>query len=190
MKKMSYVVGVLCLAAAVVYAAGTGTIILPKTGVTSGYTTGDDGYLRKGVAWPTPRFIDSANGTVTDMLTGLVWLKKADCYPAQTWNSAINSASALASGACGLNDGSSAGMWRLPNVKELQSLIDLSKSHPALATNPFVNIYSASTDLAYWTSSSFAGLDFYAYNVDMYLGGVGGNGMFNDGYVWPVRGGQ
>jgi len=41
--------------------------------------TGQDGELEKGVAWPVPRFADNGNGTVTDNLTGLIWLKNANC---------------------------------------------------------------------------------------------------------------
>jgi hypothetical protein len=32
-----------------------------------------------GVAWPNPRFTDNSDGTVTDNLTGLIWLKNANC---------------------------------------------------------------------------------------------------------------
>ena len=35
---------------------------------------------QKGVAWPNPRFTDNGNGTVTDNLTGLIWLKNANCF--------------------------------------------------------------------------------------------------------------
>ena len=45
---------------------------VPKTGFTGSVATGDDGDLKKGVAWPSPRFTDHGNGTVTDKLTGLV----------------------------------------------------------------------------------------------------------------------
>jgi hypothetical protein len=50
-----------------------------KTGQATSYTTtgGEDGDLQKGVAWPNPRFTDNGNGTVTDNLTKLVWLKDA-----------------------------------------------------------------------------------------------------------------
>ena len=41
--------------------------------------TGQDGELQKGVALPTPRFTDNSNGTITDRLTGLIWLKNANC---------------------------------------------------------------------------------------------------------------
>ena len=53
---------------------------VPKTGQTTSYATGDDGELEKGVAWPNPRFTDNNNGTVTDNLTGLIWLKHANCF--------------------------------------------------------------------------------------------------------------
>src|SRR5215831_10404550 len=52
---------------------------VPRTGQTTSYAAGDDGALQKGVAWPTPRFTDNNNGTITDNLTGLIWLKNANC---------------------------------------------------------------------------------------------------------------
>src|ERR1700675_1460495 len=39
----------------------------------------DDGGLKAGVAWPNPRFTDNKNGTITDNLTKLIWLKNANC---------------------------------------------------------------------------------------------------------------
>ena len=40
--------------------------------------TGQDGAHLKGVVWPAPRFTDNNNGTVTDNLTSLIWLKDAN----------------------------------------------------------------------------------------------------------------
>jgi len=51
---------------------------VPKTGQTTKYSDGDDGDLQKCVAWPDPRFTDNGDGTVTDNLTGLIWLKEAN----------------------------------------------------------------------------------------------------------------
>src|SRR5262249_13150010 len=60
----------------------------------------------------------------------------------------------LADGACGLSDGSTAGKWRLPNLNELESLIDVAASAPALSIgNPFDHV---SSDI-YWTSTSYFG---------------------------------
>ena len=50
-----------------------------KTGQTTSYATGDDGDLEAGVAWPIPRFKDNNDGTILDTLTGLIWLKNANC---------------------------------------------------------------------------------------------------------------
>ncbi|MBF0552391.1 MAG: hypothetical protein HQK60_17905, partial [Deltaproteobacteria bacterium] len=47
-------------------AAWAATIALPKTGQTTAYNWTDDGDLQKGVAWPSPRFTDNGNGTITD----------------------------------------------------------------------------------------------------------------------------
>ena len=54
----------------------TGPAPVPKTGQTESLADHDDGYYKKGVEWPNPRFIDNGDGTVTDKLTGLLWLKK------------------------------------------------------------------------------------------------------------------
>ena len=55
-----------------------GLFPVEKTGQTTSYATGDDGDLEKGLAWPNPRFTDNEDGTVTDNLTGLIWLKNAN----------------------------------------------------------------------------------------------------------------
>ena len=82
---------------------------VPKTGQTASYATGDDGDFEKGVAWPNPRFTDNGNGTVTDSLTNLIWLKNANCFETRMWAQALTDCNGLASGSCGLTDGSSAG---------------------------------------------------------------------------------
>jgi hypothetical protein len=61
------------------YAGDSDVIPVVKTGLTKSYHTHDDGDLKKGVAWPTPRFTKNNNDTVTDNLTGLIWLKNANC---------------------------------------------------------------------------------------------------------------
>ena len=48
--------------------------LVPATGQTDSVAAGDDGDLQKGVPWPDPRFTDNGDGTVTDHLTGLIWL--------------------------------------------------------------------------------------------------------------------
>jgi hypothetical protein len=80
--------------------------LVPQTGQTTKYVAGDDGDAQMGVPWPSPRFTDNANGTVTDNLTGLVWLKNANCADtvggiaggAMTWANAITRSNNLATG--------------------------------------------------------------------------------------------
>jgi hypothetical protein len=162
-----------------------GLVPVTKTGQTNKYADGDDGDLKKGVAWPVPRFTDNGDGTVTDNLTGLIWLKKADCFGERTWTQALSDCNNLADGSCGLTDGSSAGDWRLPNVRELQSLIDYGRYGPALpAGHPFTNVQSS-----YYCSSRT-----YALNASLAWLGLFGDGLVAHGdyakdydrYVWCV----
>jgi hypothetical protein len=159
---------------------------VPKTGQTTPYAAGDDGTLQNGVAWPTPRFTDHGNGTVTDNLTRLIWLKNANAFGEKNWADALSAANGLHDGVAGLTDGSVAGDWRLPNLRELQSLIDYGRYGPALpAGHPFTSAQSS----YYWSSSTYAGFTTYAWGVYFYDGGVHGNGESNGFYVWCVRGG-
>jgi hypothetical protein len=65
----------------------------------------------------SPRLTDNGNGTVTDNLTGLTWLKNANCFGPSSWFDAVAFCKALKNGQCGLADGSNPGDWRLPNIK-------------------------------------------------------------------------
>ena len=127
---------------------------LAATGQSISYAAGDDASLHAGVAWPATRFVDNNDGTVTDELTGLIWLKDAGCLTPGVWATAINEVNQLASGSCGLMDSSTAGQWRMPNMWELESMIDESASSPAITSgSPFVNVNNG----AYWTSTSYYG---------------------------------
>ncbi|MDD2856341.1 MAG: DUF1566 domain-containing protein, partial [Desulfuromonadaceae bacterium] len=168
----------------VVHAAPAAT---PKTGQTVSYAAGDDGALQPGIASPVPRFVDNAKGTVTDTLTGLTWLKDANCFGTQMWDAALVKSNTLASGTCGLNDGSEAGDWHLPNSNELWSLVDYGRSNPALpAGHPFANVQSSN----YWSGSTYANGTNSAWYVYMIYGFVGYDGKTYFNYVWPVRSGQ
>ncbi|MEO5368017.1 MAG: DUF1566 domain-containing protein [Magnetococcus sp. WYHC-3] len=162
---------------------------LPRTGQVVPYATGDDGSHQKGVIWPSGvRFNDNGDGTVSDRLTGMIWLKNANCFGAHTWDAALIEVNALASGACGLNDGSAVGSWRLPNIIELESLVDAGAYNPALPTgHPFSGVASAE----YWSSTTGPTLTTAGWNMSLFNGSVMGNmDKYNSCYVWPVRGGQ
>ena len=170
---------------------------VPTTGQTASYAIGDDGDWVRGVVWPTPRFTDNGDGTITDSLTGLIWLKNANCFGTRTWNNAISDCNGLGNGSCGLTDGSNTGDWRLPNKRELLSLVHDGYYDPSLPNtagtgqwtegDPFINVQS----LYYWTSTTFPSSADMAWHVRMYFGSLAGDDKsLNDPYVWPVRGGR
>jgi len=179
---------------------------VPKTGQTTSFATGDDGALKKGVAWPTPRFTDNSNGTITDKLTGLIWLKNANCPgTVRTWQTALNdvaslnSAGTMNSNNCGdtSNGGSHQTDWRLPNIRELHSLVDFAFFNPAISnaagtgqgtsSDPFSSFQAS----GYWSSTTSAGAaSTSAWGVGFLFGDVFGSGKSGTGFVLAVRGGS
>jgi hypothetical protein len=154
------------------------TVQLPETGQATVYAGRDDGALQQGTAWPSPRFADNGDGTVTDNLTGLIWLKNANCTEtvggivkggagSLPWADALTWSNHLASGSCGLSGDTNAGDWRLPNVKELESIVDYTRS-PDTAGSPAIDPLFTCTRIVneiaqgdypyYWTSTTHASL--------------------------------
>jgi hypothetical protein len=152
-----------------------------KTGQTTSYGAMDDGDLKRGVTWPVPRFADPGDGTITDNLTGLMWSKNADLPDGtMNWQGALDYVKALNSGAGlgGYHD------WRLPNMKELFSLIDFSRYYPALPDgHPFDNVQSNK----YWSSTASSNNWLVAWSVVIWDGAVGHNYKSDTYCVWPVR---
>lgn len=202
-----------------------GPALVPNTGQKTSYDTNnpqrDDGALQKGVAWPDPRFTKNVNadqddglgggiagngicdgtevcnGTITDHLTGLIWLANANCANAlRNWQTALsdvvslNTTGTMNGNGCG--DSSNAGGfqndWRLPNRNELASLLDLGHAYPALPTgHSFTNFQAA----IYWSSTTFAGSSIEACVVNFYEGVIAwiAKGV-NFNFVIAVRGGS
>ena len=166
-----------------------------KTGQQLSYYTGDDGDLKRGVTWPNPRFIDNEDGTVTDNLTGLMWLRDANCisteYPSYSYYGNVTWAQAL-DFVRGINDGTysncGAGYydWRLPNRKELMSLIDRSHFGPALPGYGYLFINVQSPYFSSTASAKYTNLPWHVKINDGYMNAW----QDYDMYVWPVRGGQ
>lgn len=177
-------------------------VSLPRTGQTTCWDasgspiacagTGQDGDKQVGVALPSSRFNDNGNGTITDMMTGLVWLKNANCFGYKPWTTALYKANTLSNGACSLSDGSKAGDWRLPNRKELQSLLNRQQgnSYILLNTYGFLSIQQSTNGVFYWTSSSSAENDSRAWSVNFSDSSINYTEKDFVGYIWPVRDSQ
>jgi hypothetical protein len=95
-------------------------------------------------------FVDNRDGTVTDHATGLMWSQN-DSGKGMNWEAAL--AYAENSTYAGYGD------WRLPNIKELQSIADYSGVFPAMNTSVFnltklTNIKSQTDYPFYWSSTS------------------------------------
>ncbi|MBF0565598.1 MAG: DUF1566 domain-containing protein [Nitrospirae bacterium] len=191
------VLGLFLLMAQSVTNSIASTVNLSQTGQTSCWDTdgnvipctgtGQDGDKLAGGTWPNPRFTDDGDGTITDNLTGLVWLKNAGCFSCETWAAALESSNNLGSGQCGLMDGSQAGDWRLPNFEELKSLVNHQQSDPAtwLNSQGFTDV-----QYAYWSSTTVDFATSAVYGVFMYNGTGFSYNKTNPSGFWPVRGGQ
>ncbi len=123
---------------------------IPKTGQTVEYREGDDGDLEIGKPDTPPRFTDNEDGTITDNATGLMWPKDgngAGCNNGNTllWPAAIDWAIGL--------DFAGHADWRLPNLKELMSIVDYGRYNPCIDVAYFPN----TTNDYYWTSSTSSG---------------------------------
>ncbi|MDM8557989.1 DUF1566 domain-containing protein [Candidatus Parabeggiatoa sp. HSG14] len=180
--------------------------------IDDGYVDIDDGYVyndgwaNTGFVWPVRdakasvklRYTDNNDGTVTDNNSGLIWLKNANCFGMQKWDIATQKAANLASGQCGLTDGSTTGKWRLPTKEEWEAMTDDNYFKPALSNaagtgkwqegDAFSGVQTDSS--SYWSSTTYANDTTYAWYVGIYYGSVSSDNFTNTFYVWPVRGGQ
>ena len=149
------------------------------------------------------RWCDNGDGTVTDMTTGLVWLKKADwggirrwlcpcpCSDADPCDDANTRAGLLHDGASEavLSDDSVVGDWRLPTITELDGLMHGTEAVLSDSQRMFTGVqakyyWSSTTDADYpdlawaWSACLYDGFVYTDLKCQSYL------------HVWPVRGGQ
>lgn len=142
------------------------------------------------VAASAQPFAISIDGTeVTDQKTGLVWRR---CSEGMSWNGSTcaGTASAFTHEAAlqyAATQASSTGVaWRLPNVKELASIVDRSRNNPAIDPTAF----PAAPVSSFWSASPAAGISVYAWYVNFYSGNVYGYWRIYGGYsVRLVRNG-
>lgn len=132
---------------------------------------------------PTVRFTVNRDNTVTDNATGLIWMRCSlgqsgrDCHvgtaQTYTWAGALNEVANNHSG------------WRLPNIKELASIVELRCKRPAINMEVFPKTERAN----YWSSSPSG--NEYGKNLSLLVnfsqGNVSSNAKSDNYYVRLVR---
>jgi hypothetical protein len=112
-------------------------------------------FVRGNPNYGVNHFIDNSDGTITDDTTGLMWAQ-SDSGSGMEWEDAL--AYAEGSTLAGYDD------WRLPNAKELQSLLDYTRSPDTTGSAAIDALFDATqitneageTDYGfYWSSTSF-----------------------------------
>lgn len=115
-------------------------------------------YVRGNTAYGENSFVDNGNGTITDNATGLTWTQN-DSGSGMDYEAALNYCESLDT--AGTSD------WRLPNAKELQSIVDYDRSPDATnsaAIDPIFNISTITNEAgqldypAFWSSTTHVGL--------------------------------
>ncbi|MCX6136582.1 MAG: DUF1566 domain-containing protein [Ignavibacteriales bacterium] len=89
----------------------------------------------------TLRYVDNGNGMITDRATGLIW-QKVQPSATMTWDNALKYSDTLSLG--GQTD------WRIPNIKELQSINDPGLAKPSIDRSSFTSAVTG----RYWSSTS------------------------------------
>jgi len=120
-------------------------------------------------------FVDEGDGTVSDLYTGLMWQQEDD--GARTWIDALAWCENLT--LAGYDD------WRLPNIRELNSIVNYDLYNPALYTSYFPSTISS----VYWSSTTAYGA-YLAWLVSFSDGHVSFDFKSYGRYVRCVRGGQ
>ncbi len=122
-------------------------------------------------------FIDNGNGTTTDLVTDLIW-QQIPYSDSITWEQALTFADTLTF--AGFSD------WRLPNIKELQSINDESLINPSINQTFFngVNVNH------YWSSTSLPNQTTKGWYLDTQFGVTTYQFKINKLYALCVRGGN
>lgn len=122
---------------------------------------------------PTRQFTDNHDGTVTDIETGLMWKR---CSEGQVWDGSSNSCNgdaarytwkaALDQAQTINKSGGFAAQvdWRMPNIKELRSIVERQCNVPSIN----LVVFPSSPPSSFWSSSEYPySLNYYDSNSQL-----------------------
>lgn len=122
---------------------------------------------------PPGRYSFLGTEIVLDTKTALTW-QWATAPGANTWEQAGQYCQSLNLSGSG---------WRLPSMKELQTIVDIARNSPAIDLTVFPGTMSGQ----YWTSSPSAGASTEAWMVDFQSGAANTTGRGGSNWVRCVR---
>ena len=152
----------------------------------------------EGTLSPLGRWCDQGDGTVKDMTTGLVWLKRADWGGLAPWEDCINHNDAHTraaqlwdgspwEGDAGLSDGSGDGDWRLPTKEEFYHI---QLQVPEAVSSNNMQLFTGVQASYYWSSTTDPHTPSFAWEKPLFDPSLFVTGPKSDNaYVWPVRAG-
>jgi hypothetical protein len=129
----------------------------------------------RGISAQSQNFTNEGSNMVTDHKTGLTW--QQDEPGQMTWGAALSYCESHSQG--GYSD------WRLPNIKELESIAVYNVYNPTISVGFFPNTSSA----FYWSSTTDAYYHYAAWGVEFNTGHVLHNTKDSNYYTRCVRGG-
>ena len=147
----------------------------------------------------TAHFTDNNDGTISDPETDLIWKKCSegqswsaagnnctDVIESYNWQAALQRAQAVNAGA---GENFSQSDWRVPNIKELASIVELGCKDPAINKTIFPGTPGIPTTF-FWSSSPYATGSDDAWGVSFHKGGDGFLDKIFTFHVRLVRSGQ
>lgn len=139
-------------------------------------------YVRGNTKYGINNFVDNGDGTITDNATGLMWMQN-DSQEGLNWENALSYAENLEFG--NYSD------WRLPNAKELQSLVDYTRApgttnsaaiDPLFSCTEIINEGGQADYSYYWSGTTHANWSDISGGNAAYISFGRALGYFN--YEW------
>ncbi|MFH1218036.1 MAG: DUF1566 domain-containing protein [Pseudomonadota bacterium] len=141
------------------------------------------------IHWPPLRFTDNGDGTITDNITGLMWLQNVKCFDVETWDNAQKVTNVLNTSPEKLKKceeyTARYGNWRLPDLATMEELLGAAKGEPAA----WLNAQGAKNILArdYWVQEKNYLNLYFAWAVNLRQGTSRNYPKSFQLHVWPVR---